>query len=806
MKLDKTVCLARLARLVTGMILAVGLLFACLSVVNYWTSKSGNTAWAEFTANNDPTLMLEVALVRDFGYGAFIHNYKTFVLRGESEHYEAVLASGDILLVKIAELRTSYANVEGSDVWFDDLRSVVLRYIGQLKMARMLHVRDASAEEIDAKVSVDDGPALAALAAIKETSHQRKTEMGDVKTHLLFDLQSALGYGGLIHHFKNYVIRKDPALLETILGIIEAEQGTIARYSAMSINDAERNALGALQSGLRVMEQAARDASDLISQGRTAAEIDATIDVSDTDTLEALKTLEQEILDESAQHAHTVTDVLAQAQMLALFTCFLMIAIMAGLAFMISRAIKNYAVKPAKVITQAVAKLAQGDTDIDVDAYVANTEIGRIAGACQAFRETIEKNREMVAQAQESARQQDAQMSETKQLMEEQAKHQQEQAEASEAARKLAAQQKVLQADVDKAIEAAAEGDFAYRVAENFDEADLRSFASKMNALMQMFAEGVEAIDHLSGELAQGNLDARMEGTFRGAFARLQTRFEVAIGEISGMVAQVSEDASTIQREVFTISEASRDLSNRTEQQASTLEQSASSLEQLTTSVTSVAQSATETKAEMEKASDVAKACSAVVIEAIAGMDRIVASSSEIAKVTDLIEQIAFQTNLLALNAGVEAARAGEAGRGFAVVASEVRALAHRSSDAVAEINELIGSSEKQIKNGALQVGRAGESIEEIGGLISRILGLVERVAASSNEQSKGLRELNGSVSNLDQVTQQNAAMFEETAASTVMLSQKVEALIRASSQFKSRAHDAAPRPDIELEIARTGT
>jgi len=172
--------------------------------------------------------------------------------------------------------------------------------------------------------------------------------------------------------------------------------------------------------------------------------------------------------------------------------------------------------------------------------------------------------------------------------------------------------------------------------------------------------------------------------------------------------------------------------------------------------------------------------------EAIAGMDRIVESSGKISRITDLIEQIAFQTSLLALNAGVEAARAGEAGRGFAVVATEVLALAQRSSEAANEINEMIATSEREIESGSAQISRVGASFTEIATMVEAVVELAENVAHSTREQSSGLQDLNRSISNLDEVTQRNVAMFEETAASTNMLSQNVDALIAASSRLGS--------------------
>jgi methyl-accepting chemotaxis protein len=169
-------------------------------------------------------------------------------------------------------------------------------------------------------------------------------------------------------------------------------------------------------------------------------------------------------------------------------------------------------------------------------------------------------------------------------------------------------------------------------------------------------------------------------------------------------------------------------------------------------------------------------------------MDEIADSSSKISKITSVIDEIAFQTNLLALNAGVEAARAGEAGRGFAVVASEVRALAQRSSEAAREIAELISASSSQVTRGVGLVGQAGRALEAIDGAVSEIHLRVTEIATSSREQATGLAEINLAVNQLDQVTQQNAAMFEETNAATGNLTREAVELAQSTALFRTGA------------------
>jgi len=226
-------------------------------------------------------------------------------------------------------------------------------------------------------------------------------------------------------------------------------------------------------------------------------------------------------------------------------------------------------------------------------------------------------------------------------------------------------------------------------------------------------------------------------------------------------------------------------LSRRTERQAATLEETAAALDELTASVRSAAEGAGLANQVVSDAKSSAEASGVVVQEAVDAMEEIQTSSSKISRIINVIDDIAFQTNLLALNAGVEAARAGEAGRGFAVVASEVRALAQRTSDAAREINDLISTSSQHVGRGVDLVGQAGSALQQIVESVSNIAVHVSEIAVSANEQSSGLAEINTAVNQLDQVTQQNAAMFEETTAASHSLTKEAENLSETTAQFR---------------------
>ena len=319
---------------------------------------------------------------------------------------------------------------------------------------------------------------------------------------------------------------------------------------------------------------------------------------------------------------------------------------------------------------------------------------------------------------------------------------------------------------------------------------DLDNRVVKIVNFVNDVTDRVGAVNRIAGglsRLSEGDLEQRIVEPFIPTLDQLRLDFNGSMETLERSMLAISANAQAIRSGVGEITTAADDLSRRTEQQASSLEQTAAALEEITATVKRTAEGANHARDVVASAKVDADKSGEVVRGAMNAMAGIEKSSKQISQIIGVIDEIAFQTNLLALNAGVEAARAGEAGRGFAVVASEVRALAQRSAEAAREIKGLISASTAQVDQGVTLVRQTGDALERIVSQVVEINSVITDIAASAHEQATGLQQVNSAVSEMDKVTQQNAAMVEETTAASHALSRETVELTQLIGRFQTR-------------------
>lgn len=418
--------------------------------------------------------------------------------------------------------------------------------------------------------------------------------------------------------------------------------------------------------------------------------------------------------------------------MLAVGGVLLAIAAIVGLVF--SRALT----RPITRLTRTMGKLAEGELETEVGGAERHDEMGEMARAVAVFRENGLRVRDMTdEEALRVVRDRNAR----------------------------AAMMAVLQRAFGNVVDAASRGDFTQRVEADFPDAELNGLAHKVNTLVETVDRGLSETGDVLAALADTDLTQRMTGSYEGAWAKLRADTNRVVDKLTEIVGQIRVTSHQLKTATGEILSGSNDLSERTSGQATTIEQTSTAVALLSTTVNQNAARARDASGNAGSVTRAVEESGLVMAEASQAMGRLTASSRKISDIIGLINDIAFQTNLLALNASVEAARAGDAGKGFAVVAMEVRRLAQSAAGASKEIKGLIDKSAEEVKGGTQLVEAAAL---KLGGVVDRSRAnatLIESIARDSHEQAASIEEINAAMRRLDEMTQHNAALVEETNA-----------------------------------------
>ncbi|MFK7885410.1 MAG: methyl-accepting chemotaxis protein [Gammaproteobacteria bacterium] len=344
--------------------------------------------------------------------------------------------------------------------------------------------------------------------------------------------------------------------------------------------------------------------------------------------------------------------------------------------------------------------------------------------------------------------------------------------------------ERAVEDEVASIVESVMAGDLSRRIPLDGKDGLFATLSKGINDLVQISDDVINDTVRVLGCMARGELTTQIETEYAGAFEELKINANGTMSKLSEVIGELKVGANHICAGAQEISEGNIDLSQRTEAQATRLEQTSSSMEQMTGNVKNNADNATQANELAASARTQAEKGGAVVSQTVAAMAEINDSSTRIADITSVIDEIAFQTNLLALNAAVEAARAGDQGRGFAVVANEVRNLAQRSASAAKEIKDLIDDSVGKVHDGSMLVDKSGKTLEQIVESVTKVSNFIADIAKASQEQSDGIDSVNRAITKMDEMTQQNSALVEQAAASSQSMSDQAKSMQQMMAFF----------------------
>jgi methyl-accepting chemotaxis protein len=463
----------------------------------------------------------------------------------------------------------------------------------------------------------------------------------------------------------------------------------------------------------------------------------------------------------TAEAQSRVNDTIASVGLLGNILSVVALLVLVGSALFSLRSVA----RPIRSMTDSMHKLSAGDIEAEIPFQDRKDEVGKIAGAVQIFKDGLIRAASLEAEKEATTRR------------------------ASAGAMAMAE----LQGKIAEVVTAGVAGDLSKRIDAQFDDGELTSLADGVNRLMDTMDRGVTETGSVLAAMAQTDLTHRVTGAYQGAFARLKNDTNAVADKLSEIVGQLKETSRGLKTATGEILSGANDLSERTTKQAATIEETSAAMEQLASTVLQNADRAKEASSVSGNVTRTAEEGGKVMGEATTAMERITQSSAKISNIIGLIDDIAFQTNLLALNASVEAARAGEAGKGFAVVAVEVHRLAQSAAEASAEVKVLIEQSGAEVNTGSKLVADAAARLQSMLEAARSSNELMDGIARESREQASSIEEVSTAIRQLDEMTQHNAALVEETNAAIEQTEAQANDLDRIVDVFTLDEAPATP-------------
>ena len=611
-----------------------------------------------------------------------------------------------------------------------------------------------------------------------ESINSALSSEGSNKAELLNIIRSELGYGGMIHQYKNYIIRGDEERVDKVKSKIQSIADALKGYKSLEVNMAETQALDAIESMLKEYEMGLNEATRLVRSGVAPELIDQQVKVSDAEALKALVVIAEEIQREAQGKSSTLTGLLEVSEDKVASNFWIIASGVPIFLLIFYMALFVKIIHPIQNFRKAIMQIER-DSQFDqrCSTSIFNDEITQTTGA---FDNLLGKIQNAIASVNTVM----ISVSDGKFSSRVNAELDGDLSALKHSVNKSAESVALTIQELTKIMGAIEQGDFTARYDVDA-RGELQMLKESVNGSMSVLSSAFSDINVVVSALASGDMSQKINTQYEGEYESVTQSVNLTIDKLNEVVSTVVESANEITSAAAHVKTNSDGLVQKAQEQTENLDLTASASEEMAQSIAETASNTLQVSELVSKSYDEAQSSDQVVKQTINSMQAITESSHKISEIITVIDSIAFQTNLLALNAAVEAARAGDHGRGFAVVAGEVRNLAGKSADAAKDIKSLIEDSLKKVDDGSTYVSKTSEALAHLSESITEVKTSVEHISAANQEQKEAIIHVNSTVGDLTAITSENLRMVNDSQTSTEQINTMSQELNSLVSFFK---------------------